>query len=143
MSQYKVILLLGTNLGDRKKNILTAIDHIKKSLGEITDFSEILETEPSEFCSFNNFLNFAIGLNTSSSPIQLLKSIKKIEQDMGRKEDTTIVGEYKDRIIDIDIVQYEGLVFWCNTLSIPHLKHTQERDFSKQLINEILKKHKV
>ncbi len=138
MSQYTVILLLGTNLGDRKKNILTATELIEKTLGEITVKSEILETKPSEFCSYNYFLNFAIKLVTSQSPIQMLKSIKSIEQQMGRKQDTTIVGEYKDRIIDIDIVQYESLNFWCKKLAIPHKKHTEERDFSIQLINELL-----
>ena len=59
MSQYNAILLLGSNLGDRKKNIFSALDKIEKHLGNILKRTQILETIPVEFCSSNYFFNFA------------------------------------------------------------------------------------
>ena len=140
MSQHDVVLLLGSNIGDRKKNILAAIEYIEENIGKILIKSELIETKPVEFCSSNFFFNFAVSIKTSLSPIQLLKAIKKIEIDMGRKEDTSIIGHFTDRIIDIDIIEYNNLLYTCRKLEIPHLKHLNERDFSKKLIKEI--KHK-
>ena len=140
MSQHHVVLLLGSNIGDRKKNILTAVENIEKNIGTILMQSELIETKPVEFCSSNIFFNFAVSIKTTFSPIQLLNAVKKIEIDMGRKEDSSIIGHFTDRIIDIDIVEYNNLLYKCKKLEVPHLKHLNERDFSKKLIKEI--KHK-
>ena len=59
MSQHHVVLLLGSNIGDRKKNILTAVENIEKNIGTILMQSELIETKPVEFCSSNIFFNFA------------------------------------------------------------------------------------
>jgi len=137
MSQYTAILLLGSNIGDRKKNILTALDFLEKRVGEVLQKTEISETAPVEFCSSNNFFNFALLINTSFSPVQLLKAVKDIEKDMGRKADTSEIGYFTDRIIDIDIVKYSGLFFKCRKLQIPHLKHLTEREFSRKLLENL------
>ncbi len=137
MSQQDVVLLLGTNLGDRKKNILTAVEKIENKVGKIKKESKIIETKPVEFCSSNNFYNFAVMLGTSFSPIKVLKVIKEIEREMGRKEDTSVIGHFSDRIIDIDIVKYSNLFFECGFLQIPHHKHLKDRAFSKQIIEEL------
>lgn len=137
MSQQDIILLLGTNLGDRKKNILTALEKIEKRIGKIKKESKIIETKPVEFCSSNNFYNFAVMLGTSFSPIKVLKLVKEIECEMGREEDSSVIGRFSDRIIDIDIVKYSNLFFECSFLQIPHQKHLKERDFSKQIIEEL------
>lgn len=137
MSQYNVILLLGTNLGDRKKNILTSMLKIEEKIGKILKKSELLETKPAEFCSSNYFINFALLINTSLSPIKLLNLIKKIEVEMGREVDSAASGFYSDRIIDIDIVKYDSLYFSSKKLNIPHYKHLYERDFSVKLIRTI------
>ena len=79
MSQVPVLLLLGSNLGDRKKNILDAVRMLENTVGQIVRKSEIIETKPVEFCSFNYFLNFALLINTGLSPIRLLEAVKKIE----------------------------------------------------------------
>lgn len=137
MSHYHVVLLLGTNLGDKKKNIETAIAELEKRVGPVIIKTEILETNPVEFVSFNIFFNFALLLATHLSPIRLLNSIKSIEQDMGRNIDSKQIGNYADRIIDIDIVEFSNLKFSCKKLEIPHIKHLLERDFSKQLLKEL------
>lgn len=140
MSQHEVVLLLGSNLGDKKNNILTAISHLENKVGKILIKSEFLETKPVEFASFNNFYNFAIILKTHLSPISLLATIKQIEREMGRDKDSIILGGFADRIIDIDIITYSNLKFKSRNLEIPHLKHLNDRYFSKQLIEDLYTK---
>ncbi|SIS50847.1 2-amino-4-hydroxy-6-hydroxymethyldihydropteridinediphosphokinase [Kaistella chaponensis] len=140
MSQYEVTLLLGSNLGDTKKNIETALHYIEKEFGPILRRSDILLTKPVEFASNNIFCNIVVLIKTQFSPIKLLNFIKKIEFDMGRIEDSSVTNAYLDRIIDIDIVLYGDLKFDCKTLNIPHKKHLYEREFSRNLLMSI-KRH--
>lgn len=140
MSQYEVTLLLGSNLGDTKKNIETALHYIEKEFGPILRRSDILLTKPVEFASNNIFCNIVVLIKTQFSPIKLLNFIKKIEFDMGRIEDSSVTNAYLDRIIDIDIVLYGDLKFDCKILNIPHKKHVYEREFSRNLLMSI-KRH--
>jgi 2-amino-4-hydroxy-6-hydroxymethyldihydropteridine diphosphokinase len=80
---------------------------------------------------------------TDFSPLKLLNEIKRIEKEMGRVQDSFKVGRYVDRIIDIDIVQYDDIIFKSNTLEIPHRKHLFEREFSKKLLKELNEKIKT
>ncbi|MDR2206524.1 MAG: 2-amino-4-hydroxy-6-hydroxymethyldihydropteridine diphosphokinase [Flavobacteriaceae bacterium] len=141
MSQREVILLLGSNLGDREKNLLRATEKIETNIGNIIKKSKIMETKPLEFGSLNNFLNFALQIVTSFSPIRLLQEIKKIEKSMGRTSDSSVKGIYEDRVIDIDIVKFSNIKFRSEKLEIPHIKHLYDRVFSKKLIDEI--EHKI
>lgn len=137
MSQHEVTLLLGSNLGDRKKNIVNALNRIEHEVGEIIKKSEILITEPVEFDSSNYFCNIAILIKTQFSPKKLLNLLKSIERDFGRKFDSSSATGYQDRIVDIDIVLYNGLHFYSKYLEIPHRKHLYERDFSKKLLGDL------
>lgn len=140
MSHNEVILLLGSNLGDAKKNIEDAVKLLEENAGEVLAKSKFLVTTPVEFASVNNFINFALRIRTGLSPINLLKIIKEIEFKMGRTLDSKAMKGYYDRIIDIDIVEFSNLTFFCENLQIPHIKHKYERDFSQSLIKEIYKK---
>lgn len=133
----EVVLLLGSNLGDTEYNINLAITNIEKQVGKVTKKSKILKTLPVEFVSTQIFCNIAVILYTNLSPIQLLNELKNIEISMGRKEDSKVLGEYSDRIIDIDIVDYDGISFYAKRLEIPHYKHKYQRDFSRELLEEI------
>lgn len=135
MSQHEVTLLLGSNLGNPKKNVEEALRRIEKEIGTIIKESELLFTDPVEFVSNNIFCNIAIVIKTQFSPIKILNTAKLIERDMGRLDDTMISGEYQDRIIDIDIVRFSALQFCCEELIIPHHKHLYERDFSRKLLD--------
>lgn len=137
MSQHKVVLLLGSNLGDQKKNIDTAIDKISNiDTTSILKKSEYLSSNPVEFVSSNIFCNIALIIFTNLSPIQLLKRIKEIEVEMGRKSDSSVSGFYSDRIIDIDIIKYDNVKFLSKSLEIPHYKHLFEREFSRILLKD-------
>lgn len=139
MSHRTVILLLGSNLGDQKKNLEEALSEIKLQIGRVLQISNFLYSEPVEFVSSNIFCNIAASVNTILSPVELLRVIKKVEQKMGREFDSSFYeGEYRDRIIDIDIVKIEDLHFECNKLSIPHKKHLEERQFSKEILNNLI-----
>lgn len=137
MSQQKVVLLLGTNLGNLEKNIEIAISQIEKKISKVEKKSKIIYSEPVEFVSNNIFCNIALSIFVLISPVELLKILKNIENEMGRIEDSSVLGEYRDRIIDIDIVSYGNLKFECKKLNIPHNKHLYEREFSKILLKEI------
>ncbi|MEG0928626.1 2-amino-4-hydroxy-6-hydroxymethyldihydropteridine diphosphokinase [Chryseobacterium sp.] len=138
MSQQKVVLLLGSNLGDQKKNIELALQKISAAGNTISQTSEFLMSDPVEFVSSNIFCNIATIIFTHLSPIQLLDCIKKIEIDMGRINDSKVSGGYTDRVIDIDIIKYNELNFKSERLEIPHNKHLFERDFSRVLLKDFI-----
>ncbi|RLJ33914.1 2-amino-4-hydroxy-6-hydroxymethyldihydropteridine diphosphokinase [Chryseobacterium sp. 7] len=138
MSQHKVVLLLGSNLGEQKKNIELALEKIKEAGNNISQISEYLMSEPVEFASSNIFCNIATIIFTPLSPIQLLDCIKNIEVEMGRVNDSKASGGYTDRIIDIDIIKYNELNFTSERLVIPHKKHLFERDFSRILLEKFI-----
>ena len=143
MSSHYVVLLLGSNLGDTEQNLKNAIAKIEKSVGNINFFSQMIETVPVEFVSNNIFRNIALGLFTQHSPFFLLKTIKRIEKEMGRLSDSFAIGEFVDRLIDIDIVTYDNINFESNKLILPHKKHLFERDFSKLLLQSLNEKIKT
>lgn len=138
MSQHKVVLLLGSNLGDVKKNLELALQKIQEGGNEISQLSEFLTSEPVEFVSSNIFCNIASIIFTRLSPVQLLDFVKNIEVEMGRINDSKSTGGYNDRIIDIDIIKYNELNFRSERLEIPHKKHLFERDFSKILLKDFI-----
>lgn len=134
---YNVVLLLGSNLGNPENNILLALSELENRVGKIIKKTKISKTLPVEYDSDNVFCNIAVSMQTAHSPIKLLDEIKKIESEMGRIHDSKFFGEYRDRIIDIDIVSYEGLIFSCDRLEIPHHKHLYDREFSRKLLDEL------
>lgn len=137
MSLHYVVLLLGSNLGNTKYNLNQAIAKIENCLGNIIKSSEMIETQPVEFESSNVFRNMALVLVTSHSPCELLKKIKIIEKDMGRNYDSMFLGKYEDRIIDIDIVTFNGIIYDSKKLKIPHKKHLLEREFSRKILESL------
>ena len=94
------------------------------------------------YASFNIFCNIAILIGTHLSPVEVLNTIKSIEKSMGRECDSAFYGEYKDRIIDIDIVTYNNVNFESKKLSIPHKKHIEEREFSQSVLNNLKRSEK-
>lgn len=134
----KVILLLGSNLGNKKNNLEQAFSFLQNEIGTIEKISPFLETEPEGYLSNNNYINVALALTTFLSPLQVLKKIKFIERKMGRLNDTSITKIYTDRIIDIDIVNYNNIIFENKSLSIPHFQHTHCRKFSIKLLNTLV-----
>jgi 2-amino-4-hydroxy-6-hydroxymethyldihydropteridine diphosphokinase len=82
----RVYISLGTNLGDRKNNMLTAVALLAERAGAILALSALYETEPWGFNSKYPFLNAAMILDTVLSPLDLLRLTQKYEREMGRTE---------------------------------------------------------
>ncbi|MDR0371228.1 MAG: 2-amino-4-hydroxy-6-hydroxymethyldihydropteridine diphosphokinase [Prevotellaceae bacterium] len=117
---------LGSNLGDRRKNLDDAIDLISLEIGDVLVRSGYYAGRPWGFDSKNDFLNAAILVGTQLSPLETLDASQRIERKMGRKEKT--VSSYADRIIDIDILLYDMQIIKNERLIAPHpLMHL--RDF--------------
>lgn len=112
-------LSLGTNLGDRRSNLETAIDLIARKVGAVKAQSDVIETEPWGFESQNRFLNMAIAVQTALEPHIVLQKTQEIEKEMGRAAKTGPDG-YHDRIIDLDILLYDSLIMESPNLTIPH-----------------------
>ena len=146
---HTAYLSLGTNLGDKEHNLVSAITEIGRRIGPVRAQSAFLATEPWGFESENTFLNAAIRVETELSPHALLKVTQQIERDMGRTQKSTVNCQlstvncqlstvtYHDRIIDIDILLYDDLHINTPKLTIPH-PHMYERDFVLIPLREIL-----
>ena len=117
---------IGTNLGDKAVHIRRAVELIGQRVGTVLAVSSFYQSEPWGFVSDNRFLNVAVQVATSLSPMELLHETQSIEKLMGRTEKTT--STYADRIIDIDILLYGQMVLDTETLKIPH-PLLPERDF--------------
>ena len=133
---HTVYLSLGTNLGDKEHNLLSAITEIERRIGPVRAQSAFLFTEPWGFESENTFLNAAVRVETELSPHALLRITQQIERDMGRTQ-KSVDGQYHDRIIDIDILLYDDLHINTKKLTIPHPR-MYERDFVLIPLREIL-----
>lgn len=122
-----VYLGLGSNVGDRKQNIETALSLLSSYTDlHIDKKSELIETEPWGFESDKAFLNCAVRISVSGnmSPLRLLDICKTIERKMGREEsieyDSSGNRVYHSRIIDIDILIYGNRHISDSKLTVPH-----------------------
>lgn len=112
---HTVYLALGTNLGDRHKNLFSALD-LLASFAQLEARSNIYETDPWGYTEQPAFLNMCARITTELPPLELLQRLKVVEQHMGRV--TTF--QYGPRLIDLDIIFYDDLVFNHVVLQIPH-----------------------
>lgn len=133
---HTIYLGLGSNIGNRKRNMRDAIQYLESIVGTLVRQSDLFETEPWGFDSPNLFINMCVCMETPLSPRQLLEATQSIEKEMGRTSKSE-AGEYADRIIDIDILIYDDLRINDGDLVIPHpLMH--ERDFVMIPLRQIL-----
>ena len=129
-------LSLGSNLGDRKQLLHTAINEIAERVGRVEAISSCIETEPVGFDSVHLFLNMAVRVTTELNPYELLKVLKQLERDLGRTRKSHD-GVHYDRTIDIDILLYDNLEINSEELQIPHPR-MWKRDFVMRPLKEIL-----
>jgi 2-amino-4-hydroxy-6-hydroxymethyldihydropteridine diphosphokinase len=113
----KAIISLGSNLGDRLKNLANACDLIGQNSGTILKRSSIYETESWGYECLHDFLNQVIIIESQYSPGELLNKVLAIEKKLGRVRSEAGDGS---RIIDIDLLFYEQLVINSKDLYIPH-----------------------
>lgn len=130
----KAYIGLGTNIGNKRRNLITAAALLAEMAGDVLSISSFYETEPWGFESDNTFLNAALLLETELEPLQLLSLTQEIEKEMGRTQKSD--GAYHDRIIDLDILLYDLCVINEAALVVPHpLMH--KRQFVMEPLAEI------
>ena len=130
---HKVYLGLGSNQGDRNRQLARAIELIGERVGKVIRQSSIIETDPWGFTSGNKFLNCAIFIETELLPRKVLEVTKQIERELGRRYKGMA---YRDRPIDIDILLYDDITLDEPDLQIPH-PLMYERDFVMIPLREI------
>jgi len=126
---------VGSNLGDRRKNMKLAVKKIKALPGtKILKQSSLLESLPCGGPSGQpRYLNAALKISTGFSPLNLLKKLKKIERDLGRFGGV----RFGPRIIDLDILLYGDKIIKNKLLTIPHPRMF-DRDFVIKPLVEVL-----
>jgi len=127
-----IYLSLGSNIGNREKNLKLALKELSEIL-RIKKISSIYETEPLLYQKQDNFLNIVVEVSYFDEAESLLKNIKAIEKKMGR-EATLRFGP---RIIDIDIIFFNGQEINDESLTIPH-KEWKNRLFVIAPLYEVL-----
>ena len=115
-----VYLCLGSNLGERERNLTQALTLLSQKI-KLAKLSSIYETEPIGYKEQPFFLNIVCQISTDLSPEELLNLAKTIENKMGR------VPSFPNapRLIDIDILLYDNQIIDTQNLVIPHPRMTE------------------
>ena len=130
----RVYFSLGSNLGDKKKNLHDAIELLKERV-RITKISSIYETPPLGFVSNDFFLNLCVQAEVSLDPLDLLVFTQSVEKKIGRLK-KSVDNQYSSRVIDIDIIFFDHLVLNHENLVLPH-KLFRDRKFVLFPLHEI------
>lgn len=138
-----VYIGIGSNLGKRRYNCEKAIKKIKEKGIVVKKISSMYETKPWGLKEQPLFINMVVEIETKINPEELLKMLKEIEVEMGRKETL----RWGPRIIDLDILLYNNEIIDQEDLKIPH-PFLHQRDFvllplseiAPDLIHPVLKK---
>lgn len=126
-------LQLGTNKGDKYKNLQLAIDLIEFEIGLIGSKSSVYESEPWGYDDEETYFNQVVKVITQLSPENLLVKCLKIENQLGR---VRTKSTYEARTMDIDILLYGNQIIKTDNLAIPHPR-LQERKFVLLPLSEI------
>lgn len=140
----EVYIGLGSNLGDRLKNLRAALEEISSlPMTKLLKTSSTHETAPWGYVNQPKFLNLVCLVQTSLTPAELLTELKRIEKDMGRKRSF----RYAPRLIDLDILLWGSKVIKTAELTVPHPElHLREfvlrplTELDQNLIHPVLKK---
>ena len=128
----KAYLSLGSNIGDKKKNLMKAFAKISE-LGEVKG-SHIYRTEPWGRDDISEFLNACVYIKTDLDIKNLFRASLSIEEEMGRKRKE----KWGERIIDIDLLLSEYLIFKSPPLTVPH-PYLKVRKFYLEPLSEMTK----
>ncbi|MBF9232326.1 2-amino-4-hydroxy-6-hydroxymethyldihydropteridine diphosphokinase [Microvirga alba] len=120
----RVALSLGSNMGDKRGNIAKALSALDEGGARIVARSADYRTAPWGPVAQDWFVNACVVAETDLPPTDLLALCRRVEQQLGRIREV----RWGPRIIDIDILTYDGATVDDSGLTIPH-PHLQERAF--------------
>ena len=118
-----VYLSLGSNVGDREEHIATAVEALAGQRIRVTRQSSIYSTQPMDFEMQNWFLNCVVEAETDLMPRQLLRAIRRIENEIGRRR----LVRRGPRVIDIDILLCGSSIIRTQELEVPHSRMAERR----------------
>src|SRR5690554_4847302 len=116
VAMFQVYLLLGANLGERFDQMRSAFQKVEKQVGRIVQYSSLYETAVWGMEDQPNYLNQVLLVETTLEPLEVLKQINNIEEQLGRVRNL----KWESRLIDIDILFYENFLIDIPELTIPH-----------------------
>jgi 2-amino-4-hydroxy-6-hydroxymethyldihydropteridine diphosphokinase len=116
-------IALGSNIGNPRENVETAIKHIEK-LGRLVARSSLYATKPWGVVDQPDFCNAAVQIDTDLSAHELLRALQEIEGQMGR----TATYRWGPRLIDLDLLTFGQSKIDDPLLTVPH-PHMSERSF--------------
>lgn len=120
----RYFLCLGSNLGDRRRNLQKARTVLEKRGIHVIQTSSVYETQPVDFSSQSWFLNQVVEVKSRWNPEELLALVQQIEKKLGRKPSIP----KGPRLIDIDILMAEDKIVQTEKLQIPHPR-LEKRNF--------------
>jgi len=121
--EHSVYLSLGSNLGDRIRNLEHAISALREASVDVQRISSMYETEPVDYLEQPWFLNLAVRAKTDLAPAALLRTLRQVEAQLGSKK---LIAK-GPRLIDIDILLYDDVVVDTPELQIPHPRMHRRR----------------
>lgn len=145
METHIAFISVGSNIGDRKANCHRGIEAVTASGSLVlTGRSRFYETEPVDYVDQNWFVNAAIRIETTLTPIELLERLKDIEKSAGRTESGLRFGP---RVLDLDILLFGDRVMDTDRLVIPHPRMHERRfvlkpvcDIDPLVVHPVLKR---
>jgi len=115
---FTAYLSIGSNVGDKKKNLDDAIDLLgRHDKIDVVKVSPFYKTQPQNYLNQDWFVNAALKIETKLNPHKLLDAIKVLENRLDKNGKSFRFGP---RIIDLDIIYYENLILKTDLLEIPH-----------------------
>lgn len=121
----KAYLALGSNRGDREKNIERALEGLAQAGIPVRRRSPLYETQPVGTTSQRWFLNCVVEVETQLMPLALLRAAQRVERQLGRRP--AAAPQPLARSIDIDILLYAASVVRSTELTIPHPRLAERR----------------
>jgi 2-amino-4-hydroxy-6-hydroxymethyldihydropteridine diphosphokinase len=119
----KAYLSLGSNLGDRARNIAQAIEALAGHGVGLLSQSALYETEPVELRAQDWFLNCVVEVETNLAPQTLMQALLGIERSLGRER----IVPKGPRIVDMDILLFGSEIVKEPRLEIPHPRMKDRR----------------
>ena len=135
IAHHTFYVLAGTNLGDKRQHLRDALQALSVAPCKVLACSKVYESEPWGMESQHSFLNVAFQVECSLAPEGFLSLLKHIESLLGRAYVPGRAG-YQDRVIDLDILLWNGGVHESENLCIPH-RHLAVRRFALLPLCEI------
>lgn len=119
----KAIIALGANLGEPQSQVTSAIDAIREIM-KVIAVSSLYETEPFGVPDTQpNYINAVLIGETDRKPLDLMKALLDLENELGR----TRSFQNAARLIDIDIIDFGGLFMESEALTLPHPRAHERR----------------